>query len=92
MVIRLILECIKREESEPVERVRKLIVVLGVLFLPLSTILYLREILNYIEIWTPGTWAMRPMPVEYFLVWMTFVMIDILYQFNKLSKMAESEI
>jgi len=92
IVTRLFLECIKREESEPIDKVRKLIVILGVLFIPLVAIVYLDEVLRYIEDWAPGTWALKPIPVAYVLVWLSFVVIDILYQFRKLSEKNESEI
>ncbi len=66
--------------------IKKIRVALGVFWLPLESILYLNEVLDYIAVWTPGTWAIPPMPVEIFLVWIILVVADILYQYRVIIK------
>ncbi len=70
--------------------IKKCRVALGVLWLPLETIIYLTEIINYMIIRGPASWAMRPIPVEYFLVWIIFLVTDTLYQFHTISKIQKS--
>ena len=70
--------------------IKKCRVALGVLWLPLVTTIYLSEIINYMIIWTPGSLALPPMHVGFFLLWIVFVVADVLYQFHKLSIIPES--
>ncbi len=65
-------------------------VALGVIWLPLQTIVYLTEVLNYMAIWTPSTWALPPMPIEIFLIWIVFVVADILYQYRIITILTQS--
>ena len=61
-------------------------VILGIVAFPLVTIFYLSDVINYIAIWVPGSWALPPIPVAWFLAWIIFVVTDLLYQFHKISK------
>ncbi len=71
--------------------IKKCRVALGVLWLPLETIIYLTEIINYMIYWSPSPWAMPPpMSIEYFLVWIIFLVTDTLYQFHTISKIQKS--
>jgi len=61
---------------------------LGIIWIPLETIIYLNEIINYV----PDSMCCPPMASEIFLVWLVFVVIDILYQSSMVSKIPESGI
>lgn len=69
--------------------IKKCRVVLGIISLPLVTLMYLTELYIYIINWVPGT-PMAPMPVTYFLAWIIFLVTDTLYQFHIIVKISES--
>ncbi|TET06330.1 MAG: hypothetical protein E3J86_15080 [Candidatus Thorarchaeota archaeon] len=57
-------------------------VILGIVSFPVVTIFYSSEVIN----WVPGTMALPPMPVAFFLIWLVFVVTDLLYQFYMMYK------
>jgi hypothetical protein len=70
-------------------KIKKSRVALGVIWLPLESIIYFTEIINYMIIWTPGSLALPPMSVWIFLIWLAFVVADTLYQFHVVSRIPE---
>ena len=71
--------------------IKKCRVALGVLWLPLGSLVYLNELIYFISIWYPASWALAPMPVYLFLTWVAFLVTDTLYQFQVLSNIPESD-
>jgi hypothetical protein len=70
--------------------IKKCRVVLGIVSLPLVSLFYLSELTLYIANWSPGGWALKPMPVEFFLAWIIFLVTDTLYQFHTIHEISES--
>lgn len=70
--------------------IKKYRVILGMLLLPLGSLVYLIEVINYIIIWVPGSLALPPMPIVYFLVWIIILVPDTLYQYHTISKIPKS--
>ena len=62
--------------------IRKYRIVLGVLWLPLETLVYWNSILEDV----PCDFCGSPMPVTWYLAWIVFLVTDLLYQFWMLSK------
>ena len=71
-------------------KIKKFRVVLGIVSLPLVTIIYLDELIRYLSIWPPSDWALKPTPVVFFLAWIIFLVTDTLYQFHTISKIQKS--
>lgn len=89
-VFRLLFQFFRSEDISIMKSIRMIRVFPWILSLPLLTIFYLTDIFNYIAFWIPGTWAMQPMPVTYFLAWIIILVTDSLYQFHMISKLPES--
>ncbi|TFG28758.1 hypothetical protein EU528_10750 [Candidatus Thorarchaeota archaeon] len=70
--------------------IKKCRIVLGVLWLPLGSAVYLIETIRYISIWTPGSLALPPVPVAFFVAWIIFLVADTLYQFHTISRIPKS--
>ena len=70
--------------------IKKCRVVLGIVSLPLVSIVYLDELIFYINNYRPGSWALVPIPVAFFVAWIIFLVTDTLYQYYSILKMSES--
>lgn len=81
-VVRLIFQL---DHTISVDSTRKIIIRLGVLWLPIATVTYWFQISNY----DPCTMCSPPMPVAGFLVWIAILVTDCLYQRLKLSGTTE---
>lgn len=77
-------------ENKSMKSIRMYRVILWIISLPIVMIFYLMDISIYFIDWTPGTWAIRPMPVTFFLVWIIVLLTDSLYQFHMISKIPKS--
>jgi hypothetical protein len=71
-------------------KIRKFRVVLGIVSLPLVTIIHLDELIRYLSIWPPSDWALKPTPVVFFLAWLIFLVTDTLYQYYRILNIPES--
>jgi hypothetical protein len=71
------------------KRIRTIRIIPGIISLPIISIAYILNVLNYIEIWRPGIWAIAPLPVTIILGWIMFVVVDTLYQFYMISKIPD---
>lgn len=78
-VIRIIVQF---DETASVYSTRKRIIGLGVMWLPIVTGPYWFLVSKY----DPCTMCSPPMPVAVFLVWISFLVTDCLYQLRLLSK------
>jgi hypothetical protein len=85
--IRFILQVWIPRDSITIKKCR---VVLGIASLPLVSIVYLTEVINYIAIWVPGSFCCPPMPVAFFLAYVIFLVPDTLYQYYRILKVSGS--
>ena len=69
--------------------IKKSRVVLGIISLPLVSIIYLSEIINYMAIWTPGSFCCPPMHIVFFLAFVIFLVPDTLYQYYQILRIPE---
>ncbi|MBN2229738.1 MAG: hypothetical protein JW779_09095 [Candidatus Thorarchaeota archaeon] len=65
-----------------VDTLRRHRITLGIVALPLETNFYTIEIINY----QSSSLSPPPMPVIYYVFWITFLVIDMLHQYMLLSK------
>lgn len=70
--------------------IKKCRVALGIVSLPLISLFCLSELIFYIENYRPGSWALKPLPVPFFLAWVIFLVTDTLYQYYRIVKISES--
>ena len=70
--------------------IKKCRIVLGIVSLPLVSIIYLDELIFYINNYRPGSWALVPIPVAFFVAWIIFLVTDTLYQYYTILKISES--
>ncbi len=85
--IRFILQVWIPRDSITIKKSR---VVLGIVSLPLVSIVYLTEVINYMAIWTPGSFCCPPIPVTFFLAYVIFLVPDTLYQYYQILRIQES--
>ncbi|MFW9975923.1 MAG: hypothetical protein ACFFDQ_11685 [Candidatus Thorarchaeota archaeon] len=68
--------------TESVYSLRKKIIGIGFLWLPIVTVQYSFSVANY----DPCSMCVPPMPVAFFLAWIAFLVTDYLYQILMLSR------
>lgn len=87
--IRIILQVWIPRDSITIKKCR---VSLGIISLPPISLFYLSELIYYFDNWRPDSWALKPMPVAFFLAWVIFLVTDSLYQFHMISKTPKSNL
>ena len=85
-VIRFCFQIYNLNGVESTDGIRKHRISLGVLWLPLETIVYWNAIVED----DPCDLCAPPMPVTWYLAWVIFVVTDLLYQFHMISKIPKS--
>jgi len=85
-VFRIFLQFYNRDGLLSIDTIRKYRIILGALWLPLGSLVYLNSLIYFITHWYPGSWILGPLPVPYFLAWIIILVTDYMYQLLMLSK------